>query len=129
LTDAFFKERSAAVSGDGEQPGSQRPLGIPPLQTSEGPQKGVLGNILRVLELAEHPIAQPEDRSLVPFDERAHARFIAGQTTPDQDGIVVVHETPCVPKNHTRRTAPRFQESAEPRSFRAGRQYTVSIQP
>ena len=53
------------------------------MQTAKGADEDFLSDILRVLTMPQHPIAQTKDGTLEPCYERAHLRCITFQATLD----------------------------------------------
>jgi len=70
-----------------------------------------LRDILGVFTVTEHSVAQPEDSSLITFDEHVQTELIAGQTASCQNRVIVNHEDRYVPKKYTSLRNARFQVS------------------
>ena len=61
------------------------------MQAAKSADEDFLSDILRVLTMPQHPIAQAKDGTLKPCYERAHLRPITFQATLDQCRIFFVH--------------------------------------
>ena len=57
------------MCSNGKQPCRKRPFLIVTMQVLEGAQEGLLRGILCQIGLAQHAIAQVENRGLIGFDE------------------------------------------------------------
>jgi hypothetical protein len=118
---ALLQDGPATIGGDRQQPRLQRSLPVPAMQTAEGAEKYVLRDILCVLPMPQHAVAQSENGTLKRLDERAQSGRISGQTAPNEFDLVV---------NHRRSRFPRFCNiSVECRILRRRTDFTQVIIP
>lgn len=54
----FRQQRPAAIAGDRQNPGLQRTLTIPVMQTADNAHEGLLGHIFGFVVLSHHPEAE-----------------------------------------------------------------------
>jgi hypothetical protein len=114
-------ETAAAVSGDRQQPGPEVALDVEAGQIPQSARKRFLCHIFRILTVAQHAIAEPEDLAAKLVDKFSHGGLIPAQASPDQFENVLwqLHTSAAEPSAFTRDyPAKRGAVSAAARVFR-----------
>jgi len=62
------------------------------VQVPKHPQKDLLGHVFGIFAMAQHAETETEHRSLIPGNERAHRRLVAGKAVLNQIGIIGSHK-------------------------------------
>jgi hypothetical protein len=79
----------AEIRSDSKQPGWKTSGGVESMETSEGPNEGFLGQILRLFPIADHPPDQAQDLAPVLFQKLLVGALVVRQAPPDQIRIVI----------------------------------------
>ncbi len=87
----------AEVDGDPVDPGRELRLAPERADRLEYLHEDLLGEVLGLRAVADHPEDQREDPSLVSADERRERPLVAGDESLDESGVGIVgqHPTPC----------------------------------
>ena len=74
------QQRSAAIPGDRQQPREKISLTVPAPQATQGTHKRLLGHVLRIFVLSQHPVAQGEDPRMKPPHQGHHGQAVSTET-------------------------------------------------
>jgi hypothetical protein len=93
LPHAHRQQRSAAIAGDGQQPGKELALLIPRAQAAEHSNQRFLCHVLGILSMPQHAITKAEYLAAVRVDQFDHGRLVAAQASTHQLKNVVGGQT------------------------------------
>jgi hypothetical protein len=88
---ATSQDGPAAVGGDPEQPGAERPASVEARDASEGAEEYLLHHVLGIVLVAHHAEAEAENDPLVPLDQQTRRLRVAGPEFLDQRAVVHRH--------------------------------------
>jgi hypothetical protein len=83
-TPAGLEHPQAGGGGDPVQPGAQRSASLEGVQVPPGPQQGLLGGVLGVVEGAQHPVAVHVQLTDMRRHQQPEPRLVARQRRPEQ---------------------------------------------
>jgi hypothetical protein len=83
-TPAGLEHPQAGGRGDPVQPGAQRSASLEGVQVLPGPQQGLLGGVLGVVEGAQHPVAVHVQLTDMRRHQQPEPRLVTGQRRPEQ---------------------------------------------
>ena len=134
------QRRAATVGGNLQQPGADGTGSVEAEYRPQSAQKRLLGHVLGVLPVVQHPVAEAEDDAVKTLNQQASRLGISRPDCLDQRGVVHRHGQLARPTQWpppTRRSAPHtsaailsFQDSPPTRNYsdnsqRAGRKQTT----
>ena len=78
------EERSAAIDRDRQQPRTKWSFSIPAVEASERAQEGLLGDVFRIVRIADDTHADSENDVLIPLYKATCGHLVAGKDSCDQ---------------------------------------------